>query len=113
MIVFRSSRSPLRTTCRSTTMPAAGRPRDVSNTCVESEAMLSPEPQTETAIRWAGVGIHAGLLPSLENRIPGSVVRLQMHLGDHWNLGQDLRADLIDDLLNASRFETGESVMNH
>src|ERR1700687_2165972 len=101
-------RAPCSQACRWTTTPAAGFPRAVSSTWVEKRDMLSFEPQAETAVGRTRLGEDADLVAALRDGVPGAVVGFQMHFGDRGNFGQHLRADLIDELLDAARFEGGE-----
>src|SRR6059058_2360092 len=92
----------------STATPAAGFPCAISRTCVEIRAILSPQGQPETAVGRARIGIHAERIALLDDGVPCSIVRFETDLRDRSNLRQHLLSDLINDLLNAARIETGK-----
>src|SRR5688572_14924829 len=109
--VVRSWRSPALRKYRSMTIPAAGRPSDVSSTWVDRRAMLSLEAQSEATVRWAGIGVDAELVSTFGNRIPRAIGRLQVHFRDGRALVEQSGPDPVDQLLNASgRLERCEHV---
>ena len=73
--------------------------------------MIAAEAKTETSERRTGVGIDRETI-AVCNRVPCPVVRFQVNLGNRWNFRQHSGADLIDHLLDASRFERSKSVVN-
>src|SRR5687768_11183452 len=93
--------------------PAAGAPRAVSSTCVDSRAMSTREAQPEASVGGRRLGVHAQLLAPLGDRQPGAVVRFEMHFCDGRNFIQQAAAYLINDLLDAARFEGAEYLSHH
>src|ERR1700722_20330571 len=100
----------------STRTPGAGRPRLRSRTWVESRAKLissiaSPQRQTNAAERRPRVGIYAERFRFFRDGIPRPVISFQIHFGYTRNLSQHFLSKLLDDLLDAARFEIVEDSM--
>src|SRR5262245_17254367 len=112
MTLVRNCRCPSFKTCNSTVIPASGLPQAVSSPCVESVAILPPQPQTETSIRRSRFGVHRDIL-TIDDHVPSPIIRFQVDFGDRRRLLQDSLTRLIDDLLNASGFETAENLMHN
>src|SRR5579871_425984 len=86
-------------------MPCAGRPWAVSKTWVEIRAMLSTDRQTQNSEWRPGIGID-----SFGDRIPGTIVGLQIHLSNGRDLFEYFRAHLINHFLNAAGLESVEHI---
>src|SRR5437764_15164192 len=94
------------------TTPSAGLPRTLSRTCVERVAILPSKPQAEAAIRRPRLGINAGLVSAFDDAVPRSIGCFQMDFANGRNIRKDFRTNLINNLLNASRFECTKHFVN-
>src|SRR5580765_5298247 len=102
--------------CSSTAMPCAGRPREVSRTWVVRDGIasrlhhqitsspnhnlqiFSSEPESQTSVRRAGVGIDAKFLTSLSYCVPRPIVGFEADLGDCLDISQDPCSHLVNHL---------------
>src|SRR5258705_13133813 len=66
--------------------------------------------QTEHAERRGWLDVDAPLLAALLDDVPRAVARFEPQLADLGDVGEDLRAHLVDDLLDTARFERLEDL---
>src|SRR5258705_10629414 len=71
---------------------------------------LPRQRQTEHAERRGWLDVDAPLLAALLDDVPRAVARFEPQLADLGDVGEDLRAHLVDDLLDAARFERLEDL---